>query len=107
MPPEEKESLEREARGLNVRLLSQVFDNLNYVMRLILWSPWRVTRIIVEILQLRKKALRDFAPAHGDHKISRIDVIQIVKTWLSKRTLSPRASLSRLSFSSGGIRGRQ
>jgi len=57
MPPEEKESLEREARGLNIRLLSQVFDNLNYVNAADLVVTMAGYNSLVEILQLRKKAL--------------------------------------------------
>jgi predicted glycosyltransferase len=57
MPPEEKECLEREARGLNVRVLSQVFENLNYVNAADLVVTMAGYNSLVEILQLRKKAL--------------------------------------------------
>ncbi len=57
MPPEEKERLEREVGGLEVRILSQVFENLNYINAADLVITMAGYNSLVEILQLRKKSL--------------------------------------------------
>ena len=57
MPPEEKERLEREVGGLEVRVLSHVFENLNYINAADLVITMAGYNSLVEILQLRKKSL--------------------------------------------------
>ena len=57
MPPEEKERLERGLRGLKVRMLSQVFENLNYINAADLVITMAGYNSLAEILRLRKKSL--------------------------------------------------
>ena len=57
MRPEEKKRLESQLGGLNVRILSQVFENLDYVNAADLVITMAGYNSLVEILQLRKKSL--------------------------------------------------
>jgi len=57
MPPEEKERLEKEASGLKVSVLSQVFKNLDYINAADLVITMAGYNSLVEVLQLRKKSL--------------------------------------------------
>jgi predicted glycosyltransferase len=57
MPPEDKARLEREVAGLKVRILRQVFENLNYINAADLVITMAGYNSLVEVLQLRKKSL--------------------------------------------------
>lgn len=57
MPLEDKERLERGASGLNVSVLTQVSNNLDYISAADLVITMAGYNSLVEILQLRKKAL--------------------------------------------------
>ncbi len=57
MPAEEKKRLEEAAKGLKVRVLSQVFENLNYINAADLVITMAGYNSLVEVVQLRKKSL--------------------------------------------------
>ena len=57
MPAGEKERLERETSGLKVSVLSQVFNNLNYINAADLVITMAGYNSLVEVLQLKKKAM--------------------------------------------------
>ena len=57
MPPEQKESLQAQAEGLNGRVLSHVYDNLSYLNAADLVVTMGGYNTLAEILRLRKKAL--------------------------------------------------
>ncbi len=57
MPPAHKESLEKEAAGLKVHVLSHVFENLSYINAADLVVTMAGYNSLVEVIQLKKKAL--------------------------------------------------
>jgi predicted glycosyltransferase len=57
MDPDQKECLQRQADGLRVRVLSHVFENLNYINAADLVITMGGYNSLCEILQLKKKSL--------------------------------------------------